>query len=158
MSMASNVRRALVMGAAVVFGATAASVASAQQVFGGPAGAPTAREFPASRVLPIPTPPFPGSVMPNLIDSTPAWPPTVSVPEGAPNVLLILIDDAGFASNSAFGGIVAKPTIDRLAREGLRYTQMHNTALCSPSARARTGRRARPGRTPGALPSRAGRA
>ena len=134
---ASRVRRAFVMGAAaVVFGATSASVASAQQVSGGPVGAPTAREFPASRVLPIPTPPFAGTAMPNSIDSTPGWPPTISPPEGAPNVLLILIDDAGFASNSAFGGVVPTPTIDRLAQHGLRYTQMHNTALCSPTRAA----------------------
>jgi len=137
MIIASRVRRAFVIGtAAAILGATAASIASAQQVFGGPAGASTAREFPASRVLPIPTPPFAGSAMPNLIDSTPAWPPTISPPEGAPNVLLILIDDAGFASNSAFGGVVPTPTIDRLAQHGLRDTQMHNTALCSPTRAA----------------------
>ena len=57
-------------------------------------------------------------------------------PEGAPNVLLILIDDAGFGSNSAFGGLVPTPTLDKLAKRGLRYTQMHNTALCSPTRAA----------------------
>ena len=57
-------------------------------------------------------------------------------PEGAPNVLLVLIDDAGFGSNSAFGGVVPTPTVDKLAERGLRYTQMHNTALCSPTRAA----------------------
>ena len=92
--------------------------------------------FPDSKVLPTPTPPFKGFIQPNLIDSQPAWPPTVMPPEGAPNVLLVLIDDAGFGSNSAFGGVVPTPTLDKLANAGLRYTQMHNTALCSPTRAA----------------------
>jgi arylsulfatase A-like enzyme len=117
-------------------GALATAPPAAAQVVTGAAGAPGTREFPDSRVLPIPTPPFTGSVLPNLIDSTPAWPPTISPPEGAPNVLLILIDDAGFGSNSVFGGVVPTPTLERLAKQGLRYTQMHNTALCSPTRAA----------------------
>ena len=120
----------LVMGAAL-----AAGPALAQQITGTP-GSPEAREFPDSRVLPIPTPPFAGDIQPNLVDSTPGWPPTVAPPGGAPNVLLILIDDAGFGSNSTFGGVVPTPTLDKLASEGLRYTQMHNTALCSPTRAA----------------------
>ena len=64
----------------------------------------TATVFPDSKVLPTPTPPFKGFIAPNLIDSQPAWPPTVMPPEGAPNVLLVLIDDAGFGSN-IFGGV-----------------------------------------------------
>ncbi len=99
-------------------------------------GSPAAREFPNSRVLPTPTPPFNGAIMPNLIDSKPGWPPNISPPAGAPNVLLILIDDAGYGSNSAFGGIVPTPAVDKLAKQGLRYTQMHNTALCSPTRAA----------------------
>ena len=106
------------------------------QVLQGEPGAPTTREFPESRVLPVPTPPFTGNIQPNLIDSTPAWPSTIAPPKGAPNVLLILIDDAGFGSNSVFGGIVPTPTLDKLAQRGLRYTQMHNTALCSPTRAA----------------------
>lgn len=57
-------------------------------------------------MLPIPTPPFAGVIEPNLVNSTPGWPPTIMPPAGAPNVLLILIDDAGFGSNSVFGGVV----------------------------------------------------
>jgi arylsulfatase A-like enzyme len=110
--------------------------AAAQHPVAGERGAPSAREFPNSRVLPIPTPPFTGTIEPNLVNSTPGWPPAISPPEGAPNVLLILIDDAGFGSNSSFGGVVPTPALDRLAKSGLRYTQMHNTALCSPTRAA----------------------
>ncbi len=98
--------------------------------------APGTLEFPNSAVLPIPTPPFAGVIAPNLVDSTPSWPPTIAPPARSPNVLLILIDDAGFGSNSAFGGVVPTPALDKLAQRGLRYTQMHNTALCSPTRAA----------------------
>ncbi|MFO1398129.1 MAG: arylsulfatase [Burkholderiales bacterium] len=109
--------------------------AGAQQFQGKP-GAPATLEFPNSRVLPVPTPPFTGDIQPNLINSTPAWPSTIAPPKGAPNVLLILTDDAGYGSNSAFGGVVPTPTMDKLAQRGIRYTQMHNTALCSPTRAA----------------------
>ena len=62
-------------------------------------------------------------------------------PDGAPNILLILLDDVGFGSNSAFGGPCRTPTFDRLAAEGLRYTRFHTTAMCSPTRQAMlTGR------------------
>ena len=109
--------------------------ASAQQIRGTP-GSPSAVEFPDSRYLPPPSPPFAGHIMPNAIDSTPAWPPQTMPPAGAPNVLLILIDDAGYASNSAFGGVIPTPTMDRLAQNGLRYTAFHTTSLCSPTRAA----------------------
>lgn len=99
-------------------------------------GPPNAAEFSDSRVLPMPTPPFTGNIEPNLVDSTPDWPPTIAPPASAPNVLLILIDDAGYGSNSVFGGIVPTPALEKLAQRGLRYTQMHNTALCSPTRAA----------------------
>jgi arylsulfatase len=111
------------------------SPARAQQ-FQGPPGAPGTLEFPNARVLPIPTPPFTGVITPNLIDSQPSWPSTIAPPEDAPNVLLILIDDAGYGSNSVFGGVVPTPTLEKLAQNGLRYTQIHNTALCSPTRAA----------------------
>ncbi len=55
---------------------------------------------------------------------------------GAPNVLLILLDDAGYGTNSAFGGVIPTPTLDALAAGGLRYTNLHSTALCSPTRAA----------------------
>ena len=57
-------------------------------------------------------------------------------PEGAPNVLLILLDDAGFGANSAFGGPCRTPTFERLSANGLRYTRFHTTAMCSPTRQA----------------------
>jgi arylsulfatase len=57
-------------------------------------------------------------------------------PKGAPNVLIVLIDDAGFGSSSTFGGPCQTPTMERLAREGLKYTRFHTTALCSPTRQA----------------------
>jgi arylsulfatase len=57
-------------------------------------------------------------------------------PEGAPNVLIVLIDDAGFGASSTFGGPCQTPTLDRLAEEGLRYNCFHTTALCSPTRQA----------------------
>src|SRR5262245_65344671 len=57
-------------------------------------------------------------------------------PDGAPNVLLILIDDAGFGQWGTFGGQVPTPNLDRVAKVGLRYTRFHTTALCSPSRAA----------------------
>ena len=57
-------------------------------------------------------------------------------PEGAPNILVILLDDAGFGSNSAFGGPCQTPTFERLAANGLRYSRFHTTAICSPTRQA----------------------
>ena len=62
-------------------------------------------------------------------------------PKGAPNVLLIMLDDAGYGSESTFGGTIPTPALDRIAKAGLRYTQFHSTALCSPTRAAMiTGR------------------
>jgi arylsulfatase len=60
----------------------------------------------------------------------------VKAPKGAPNVVTVLIDDMGFAHPSTFGGAIAMPTLDRLAASGLRYNNMHVTALCSPTRAA----------------------
>ncbi|MCU0945533.1 MAG: sulfatase-like hydrolase/transferase, partial [Rubritepida sp.] len=107
----------------------------AQQLRGTP-GAPSAVMTPNGLSLPAPTPPFTGAILPNAIDSTPAWPPQVMPPERAPNVLLILTDDVGFAAPSTFGGVIPTPTLDAVAAAGLRYTTFHTTALCSPTRAA----------------------
>jgi arylsulfatase A-like enzyme len=60
----------------------------------------------------------------------------VKAPEGAPNVILVLVDDLGFAGTSAFGGPVSTPTFDRLASEGIFYNNFHTTAVCSPTRAA----------------------
>jgi arylsulfatase len=109
--------------------------AGAQRLRGVP-GSASAIEFPDSRVLPQPPAPFAGTINPSARESTPAWPPTIGAPEGAPNVLLIITDDVGFGAPSTFGGVIPTPTLDQVAAEGLRYTQFHTTALCSPTRAA----------------------
>src|SRR3954453_12719437 len=60
----------------------------------------------------------------------------VKAPQGAPNVVIVLIDDIGFGSSSAFGGPVHTPTLEKMASEGLKYNRFHTTALCSPTRTA----------------------
>src|SRR5262245_20403591 len=88
-------------------------------------------------VLPRPVFRFPGNVGRTFLDSDPAqFPQPVQAPKDAPNIVLILIDDAGFGQFSTFGGAVPSPTMDKLAAEGLRYNRFHTTALCSPTRAA----------------------
>jgi arylsulfatase A-like enzyme len=88
-------------------------------------------------VLPRPDFHFPGNVGRTFLDSDPPqFPQPIQAPKGAPNVVLILIDDAGFGQFSTFGGGVPSPTMDKLAAEGLRYNTFHTTALCSPTRAA----------------------
>ncbi len=77
--------------------------------------------------------PFGGIVGRTVTDSVPAWPAPSTAREGAPNVLLIVLDDIGFAQLGCFGADVETPTFDRLAANGLRYRDFHTTALCTPS-------------------------
>ncbi|MEB2343690.1 MAG: arylsulfatase [Deltaproteobacteria bacterium] len=91
---------------------------------------------PAQDVLPRPAPPFTGTIEKTLAGSVPEYPERPQAPAGAPNVLVVLIDDAGFGNPSTFGGPVRTPTLDRLAAQGLRYNRFHVTALCSPTRAA----------------------
>ena len=87
-------------------------------------------------VLPIPEPTYPYST---ALDARTATPPPrfeVKAPAGAPNVLIVLIDDMGFGQSEAFGGPIHMPTVTKLANAGLRYNQFHTTALCSPTRAA----------------------
>jgi arylsulfatase A-like enzyme len=86
--------------------------------------------------LPRPAQAFEGVANRTLEGSVGAFPQPVTAPKDAPNVLLILIDDAGFGNPSTFGGPVATPTLDQLADAGLRYNRFHVTALCSPTRAA----------------------
>ena len=96
-------------------------------------------------------PKFGGVIKETAAESTPWWPPQAapktgapSVPltpqvapkKGAPNVLLIMLDDAGYGAQSTFGGVIPTPALDRIAKAGLRYTQFHSAALCSPTRAA----------------------
>jgi arylsulfatase len=83
--------------------------------------------------LPIPDPAFKGKIGKTIEESTPDYPQPVKAPAGAPNVLLILLDDVGFGMTSTFGGPVPTPNLDKLAKDGLSYTRFHTTALCSPT-------------------------
>lgn len=76
---------------------------------------------------------FTGVVGRTFADSTPAWPDIEQAPPGAPNVVLVLLDDVGYAQFGCYGSDIATPTFDRLAGGGLRYANYHTTALCSPT-------------------------
>jgi len=91
---------------------------------------------PAQDVLPRPPAPFAGKIGPSIDQSVQDWPHAVKAPKDAPNVVLILTDDVGFAATSAFGGPVPTPNLERLAANGLKYTDFHTTALCSPTRAA----------------------
>jgi arylsulfatase len=91
---------------------------------------------PVPSVLPAPEAPFKGVIGQTYKESKPDKIPIVRAPKGAPNVLIVLIDDAGFAQWGTFGGQVPTPNLDRLAKQGLRYTRFHTTALCSPTRAA----------------------
>jgi arylsulfatase len=88
------------------------------------------------KYLPPPPPKFGGTINLGAEQSKPYWPPTVVPPKGAPNVLLIMTDDQGYGVSGTFGGVVPTPSMDRIAQMGLRYTQFHSTALCSPTRAA----------------------
>lgn len=89
----------------------------------------------AADVTPKPPPDFKGVIKLDIRDSKPDWGPFTpkAAPKGAPNVLFILYDDTGLAAWSPYGGRINMPTLDKLAKNGLTYTQWHNTALCSPT-------------------------
>lgn len=86
--------------------------------------------------MPKPDPAFQGKIGETYKDSTPSFPLPLKAPKGAPNVLLILLDDVGFGMCSTFGGPVPTPAMEKLANNGLKYTRFHTTALCSPARAA----------------------
>lgn len=86
--------------------------------------------------IPEPPPKFGGVIKDNAKDSTPWWPPRVVPPKGAPNILLIMTDDQGYGVPGTFGGVIPTPSLDRIAKAGLRYIQFHSTSLCSPTRAA----------------------
>jgi arylsulfatase A-like enzyme len=89
-------------------------------------------------ILPIPDKPYAGFIAYDAKDPESKFPPIAPLrpPARAPNVLIVLIDDAGFGASSTFGGPCQSPTAERLAKNGVRYTRFHTTALCSPSRAA----------------------
>jgi arylsulfatase A-like enzyme len=107
----------------------------AQQTTGVP-GAPDATTTIDGKYIPPPPPKFGGEIGLQASQSKPYWPAQVVPPKGAPNVLLIMTDDQGYGVSGTFGGVIPTPALDRIARMGLRYTQFHSTALCSPTRAA----------------------
>ena len=93
-------------------------------------------------VLPFPPQPIAGVARPRLQDSTMKWPAAQAhLAKGAPNILIVLLDDVGFGVADTFGGEVHTPTLTRLAQEGIRYNAFHTTSICSPTrASLLTGR------------------
>jgi len=89
-------------------------------------------------ILPIPDAQYVGLTTYDAKDPETAFPPITSLrpPKGAPNVLIVLIDDCGFGAASAFGGPIPTPNAERLAKNGLKLTRFHTTALCSPTRQA----------------------
>jgi arylsulfatase A-like enzyme len=110
--------------------------AHAKQQVTGILGSPSATTTISNKQLPPPDPKFGGVIKHDALHSKPWWPPRIVPPKGAPNVLLIMTDDAGFGVPSTFGGVIPTPTMDRIAKEGLRYTRVFSTALCSPTRAA----------------------
>ena len=101
-----------------------------------PPGSPAGMTSIDGKQLPPPDPPFGGVIKDDALQSKPWWAPRIVPPKGAPNVLLIMTDDAGFGVPSTFGGVIPTPTMDRIAKAGLRYNNIHSTALCSPTRAA----------------------
>jgi len=114
----------------------ASSLAGAEQQVTGELGSPSATTTISGKQLPAPEPKFGGVIKDDALKSTPWWAPRIVPPREAPNVLLIITDDAGFGVPSTFGGVIPTPTLDRVANSGLRYNNIHSTALCSPTRAA----------------------
>jgi arylsulfatase A-like enzyme len=128
-----KISRTMLAGAGLL--ALSCASAAAQQITGSP-GSPGATTTVDGKQLPLPDPKFGGLIKETASESQAWWAPRVVPPKGAPNVLLIMTDDAGFGAPGTFGGVIPTPALDRIANGGLRYTNFHSTALCSPTRAA----------------------
>jgi len=124
-----------VVSAAIAIAMVGVAPVHAQHVTGTP-GSPGATTTIPGNQLPPPDPKFGGVIKDGALQSKPWWAPRVVPPKGAPNVLLIITDDAGFGVPGTFGGVIPTPSMDRIANEGLRYNRIFSTALCSPTRAA----------------------
>jgi len=119
-------------GVAVLLAASGATAVETT----GESGSPSATTTLSGKQLPAPDPKFGGVIKEDALSSKAWWPPRIVPPKKAPNILLIMTDDAGFGVPSTFGGVIPTPTMDRIAKDGLRYNNIHSTALCSPTRAA----------------------
>jgi Sulfatase len=122
-------RRDVLLGGAA--GVVAASIAGGQR-----ADAQQASPGAGGKALPRPDPTFKGTIGPTIETSKPDYPLPARAPKGAPNVLVVLLDDVGFGMTSEFGGPAQTPNMEKLAKGGLAYVRFHTTALCSPTRAA----------------------
>jgi arylsulfatase len=129
------VKLVVVMTVSGVAFASYSSGCIAQQVTG-ELGSPGATTTLSGKQLPPPDPKFGGVIKEKASESKAWWAPRVVPPKGAPNVLLIMTDDSGFGAPGTFGGVVPTPAMERIAKNGLRYTNFHSAALCSPTRAA----------------------
>ena len=130
-----SAKRILLSGMLAAAVMAVAPSAWTQQINGTP-GSPDATVTIDGKQIPPPPMPFGGVIKESAKDSTPYWPPRVVPPKGAPNILLIMTDDQGYGVSGTFGGVIPTPAMDRIAKAGLRYTEFHSTALCSPTRAA----------------------
>src|SRR5450631_1141945 len=131
----SMIRIATALSFGILLATILSPEAEAQQINGTPGSASATTTLEGNQ-LPPPPQTFGGVINESAKDSKPWWPPRVVPPKGAPNVLLIMTDDQGYGVNGTFGGVIPTPALDRIAQAGLRYTQFHSTALCSPTRAA----------------------
>src|SRR5882724_7947750 len=131
-----SAKQILIGGMLAVAVMAAASSARAQVQTTGTPGSPGATTTISGKQLPAPDPKFGGVITNDALKSKPWWAPRIVPSKDAPNVLLIITDDSGFGVPSTFGGVIPTPAMDRLAKEGLRYNNIHSTALCSPTRAA----------------------
>src|SRR5262245_45841906 len=121
----SHVSRAAILCGAFLL--TAAS--SLAQEVTGTLGVPGATTTISGKQLPPPDPKFGGVIQESAQKSKAWWAPRIVPPKKAPNILLIMTDDSGLGVPSTFGGVIPTPTLDRIAKAGLRYNNIHSTAL-----------------------------
>jgi arylsulfatase A-like enzyme len=114
----------------------AAATLFAQQPASEPCSPAGTTSLTSEKQLPPDPKPFGGVIKRDSRESKPCWDPRIVPPAGAPNILLIMTDDAGFGVSSTFGGVIPTPALDRIANNGLRFTNFNSTALCSPTRAA----------------------
>src|SRR5215471_5513746 len=134
--IAMGTARSIVAAFLVTFSLSAPASSQQTQQSAPPPGSPAATITIPGDQLPPPPQKFGGKIEREATKSTPYWPSRVVPPKAAPNVLLIITDDAGYGVASTFGGVIPTPALDRVAQNGLRYTNFHSTALCSPTRAA----------------------
>jgi len=122
-------------GMAATLMLAACGAALAQETTGVP-GSPGATTTISGKQLPAPEPKFGGVIKDDALSSKAWWAPRIVPPKEAPNVLLIITDDSGFGVPSTSGGVIPTPTMERVAKAGLLYNNIHSTALCSPTRAA----------------------